>query len=459
MSTMGLFSIWGELGFRANPYSQVTLQADDIGDRLLAGRDKEIELLIREIGDSGAHPSVEGPIGAGKTSMINVAVYRMHQRCIEANAQQLYLPVEGDFQPVENPVQFERDLYYALAQTLIKYKDHFAKVGLPTPDVRLMDKWLNEYQYTSNGAGFSTPAGGLQGTHGSEPNPIMTESGFQRHVRQLLKECFPEDSGGIVCVMDNLEILQTAGKARETLDELRDKVFDIPQVRWVLSGSRGIVSRAKSEKLSGVMLDPMILKPIDDAAASEAITRRIKEYGTDYAVAPVSPASFDFLYQTFNSNLREALARAGAFSRWFHDHYLENHDEVIPDEPERDALVESWLMDIAELGNENARSVRPRHWTFFEEVCANGGRAGSSEFKKYDFNAPNLSTAVTDLVNAQLMVRELDPDNGQKSINSVTPAGWLVYFFRKNFPAPEESVVGTEEDEVVSGSTMDRDWR
>jgi hypothetical protein len=453
VGAMGMFSIWKELGFKANPYSQTTLRADALGDRLLAGRDKEIELLIRELGDSGAHPSVEGPIGAGKTSMINVAIYRIHQLSIEANAQELYLPAVSDFQPLENAAQFERDLYYVLAQTLIKHHDDFERVGLPTPDVRLMNRWLNEYQYTSKGGGVSTPAGGAQANWGSEPNPVVTESGFQRNVRQLLDECFPEEnSGGIVCVLDNLEILQTAGKARETLDELRDKVFDLPQVRWVISGSRGIISRAKSEKLSGVMLDPMILKPIGDTAAADAITRRIQEYGTEYAVAPVSPDAFDFLYQTFNRNLREALARAGAFSRWFHDHYVEHVDETIPDVPDRDALVESWLMDIAELGNEDAKSVRPRHWTFFEQICANGGRAGSSEFETYGFNAPNLSTAVTELVNANLMVRELDPDNGQKSINSVTPAGWLVYFFRKNFPTPEETDPETEDAVLTDGA-------
>ncbi len=151
MGYMGIFSIWKELGFRANPYDQTTLRADALGDRLLAGRDKEIELLIRELGDSGAHLSVEGPIGAGKTSMINVAIYRIHKLSIEASEQELYLPAVSEFQPVESAAQFERDLYYVLAQTLIKYQEDFGKVGLPTPDVRLMNQWLNDYQYTSKG--------------------------------------------------------------------------------------------------------------------------------------------------------------------------------------------------------------------------------------------------------------------------------------------------------------------
>lgn len=441
---MSIFSIWGELGFKANPYSEETLQANDIGNRLLVGRDREMTRLMRGIGDSGAHPTVEGPIGAGKTSMINVAIYRMHQACLEANSAQLYLPADGKFQPVEDPAQFERHLYEVLAQTLIKYKDEFAKVGLPTPDVRSVDKRGNVPQYISNGAGSPVPDPDQQESHGSGLNQTMTESEFQRNVRELLKESFPEGSGGIVCIMDNLEILKTAGKARETLDELRDNVFNIPHVRWVLSGSRGIVSRAKSEKLSGVMRDPMILKPIGDAAASDAITRRIEEYGTVDAVVPVSPASFDFLYQTFGRNLREAMVRAGDFSGWFYDHYVDNVDEDIPDVHERDTLVESWLMEIAELGFANSKSVRPRHWTFFDAFCADEGRAASSEWATYNFNNPsNFATAVTDLVNAQLMVRELDRETG-RAMNSVTPAGWLVYFFRQNSLVPEEAAAEEE---------------
>lgn len=53
-------------------------------------------------------------------------------------------------------------------------------------------------------------------------------------------------------MLDNLEIVQTAGEARARLDELRDRLFNIPQLRWVLCESRGIVSRARTERLSGV---------------------------------------------------------------------------------------------------------------------------------------------------------------------------------------------------------------
>lgn len=65
VSRMGSFDIWQNFGFLENPYSQTTLKADAVGNELLAGRDTEIRVLQKRIGSTGAHPSVEGPIGAG----------------------------------------------------------------------------------------------------------------------------------------------------------------------------------------------------------------------------------------------------------------------------------------------------------------------------------------------------------------------------------------------------------
>ena len=267
---MGLFDIWQEFGFQENPYSQETLQPDELGNRLLSGRDVEIRKLQRQIGDTGAHPCVEGPIGAGKTSLINVAIYRMQTKCLEKPNEQLYLPVVGEFQPEVDATTFQKDFYLHLAQTLIKYHGQFDKAGLPSPDIFLLDKWLNEFQYKNASGGIQVAGFGGQLGIGSEPNTSegLSSSGFQQTVRKLLRTCFPRGAGGIVCVLDNLELLETPGVARKVLDELRDKVFNIPQVRWVLSGSRGIVSSARTERLSGMMRTPIVIKPLEDKSRS-----------------------------------------------------------------------------------------------------------------------------------------------------------------------------------------------
>lgn len=435
---MGSFDIWQNFGFLENPYSQSTLKADAVGNKLLAGRDTEIRVLQKRIGSTGAHPSVEGPIGAGKTSLVNVAIYRMQQRCLEAKAAELYLPAAGELQPTGTTTEFEQSFYYVIAQTLIRNEELFSAAGLKKPEVRLLDKWLNSPQYTSWSAGGQASGWGLEGGHGSEPNSGagFAASGFKEAVRDLLEKSFPPGTGGIVCVLDNLEILQSAGKARETLDELRDRVFNIPQVRWVLCGSRGIVSRARTERLSGMMQTPLIVKPINDDSAVEAIRRRIEHFSLGDAVAPVTPEGFDFIYQTLNKNLRESLTKSGEFSHWLDDRSDEENWDDYPDEAERTVLLHSWIMELAELALADARGVRPRDWQFFDDLCVAGGRAGSGEHKDFGFNEQTqMVAAVTNLAALNLAIREIDPKNGQRTINSVTPTGWLVYFFRKNFDA------------------------
>jgi len=37
---------------------------------------------------------------------------------------------------------------------------------------------------------------------------------------------------------------------------------------------------------------------------------------------------------------------------------------------------------------------------------------------------------------AGLVVREIDPENGSRTINAVTAIGWLVYFYRAGFALP-----------------------
>jgi len=44
--------------------------------------------------------------------------------------------------------------------------------------------------------------------------------------------------------------------------------------------------------------------------------------------------------------------------------------------------------------------------------------------------------AVTALAAANLIVRETDPENASRSLTSVTPQGWLVYFHRNGYEAP-----------------------
>ncbi|MFA4928601.1 MAG: AAA family ATPase, partial [Patulibacter sp.] len=265
---MSLFSIWPQFGFRENPYDNDRLPGDEVGHRLLVGRDKEVAAVQRAIASDGTHPCIEGPAGIGKTSMLAVAGYRMQLASVKAEAGTLYVPVQRFFQVGESQPDFEEEVFREVAQTLIDNADAFRRSALEVPDIEQLNRWLNSPQFSSGGAQLFGAGASL----GSEPNSSdgFTKSGFPNAVRGELQKCFPTaGAGAVVCVLDNLELLQTSQRARETLEGLRNRVFDVPGIRWVLCGSRGIVSRARSERLSGFFAAPLELGPLSDEAAIE----------------------------------------------------------------------------------------------------------------------------------------------------------------------------------------------
>lgn len=435
-----LFNIWPDFGFESNPYSQETLTADSVGDELLVGRDSESSRIQRLIGTDGSFPTVEGPIGVGKSSLLEVSVYRMRMKCLNAARGELYLPGVNRLQPRADQSQFELEVFQTIAQTMIRYADDFEKAGLFRPRVDEISEWLNSALFKSREVGGQLFGAGGNFARGAEPNTGegFSRSGFRGAIRTLLEDAFRNQRGAVVLILDNLELLETVGAARRTLDQLRDVVFNIPNVRWVLCGSRGIVSRARVERLSAIFQAPLQLKPLEGEQAITAIRRRIESFGGIGATPPVTPEGFAFLYNALNSNLRESLSTAQQYASWVHEEYVQGQKEL-PSPRDLDGLLESWLFERAEDAFKDAGRVQARHWQFFEELCLRGGRAGSSEWEAFDFGfQQQLVGAVTQLIEANLVSRETDPEDGTKTVNSVTPLGWLVYFFRARFefPAP-----------------------
>lgn len=221
--SVAIFGVWSRFGFIANPYSEATLPSDESGHRLLVGRDAEIDNIQQRLGSGGTHPSVEGPIGAGKTSLLNVAAFRMARHCLDLRQRELYLPAQERFQPLDDADAFETKVFQVVAQTLLQWQDSFEAVGLERPNLHLLGQWLNEPEY--GGYQFGGGVASANATYGRSNEPNTGEgfekSGFPGAVRTALSAGFPEGSGGIICILDNLEILETTRAARRALDELR----------------------------------------------------------------------------------------------------------------------------------------------------------------------------------------------------------------------------------------------
>ena len=72
--------IYEDWGFRSSPFQTSALPASDLGRRLLVGREKEVRTLTNRIKSFPKMATVEGLNGVGKTSVVNVASYKLFQQ-------------------------------------------------------------------------------------------------------------------------------------------------------------------------------------------------------------------------------------------------------------------------------------------------------------------------------------------------------------------------------------------
>jgi hypothetical protein len=430
-------SLWTDLGFRENPYSTRSIPPTEEGAHLLVGRDPELKRMLRLISSSETHPTVEGDNGVGKTSLVQVAGYLAKKQHADGREPQLFVPLDGIFQLThgEELESFRRRVYYGLARAFATNRDVLTAAGLATPDFGAVEKWLQSPLF--HGKAVATPFGGGEWTTTPNETAGFTEDGFIATVNQWLVECFPSlQAGAFVCVLDNLELLETSQAARRAMEAMRDLLLNVRGLRWVLCGARGIVrSGASSPRLHGVLASPMEVGPISDQDVGEVMMRRIESFAlTPDAYAPVDGRGFQHVYHVLNGNLRDAFKHCEDFAMW-----MDDQGEQPADSDDRYQLLEVWLSEQAKAYNRDARNVKARAWEVFDTLAspAIGGSCSPSDNEQFGFNTSMaMRPHIKDLEEAGLVVSSKgDKDQRRKTI-SLTSSGWLVRYERSGYEEP-----------------------
>jgi hypothetical protein len=440
----GVAMVWAEFGFTENPYATAPIPASADGDQLLVGRDAEIRELQGRILALGNHPTIEGDNGVGKTSLISVACYRLRRDIEEGQISPVLLPVSDDvfqLRTGESADEFVRKVYVRIASAIVEEHQFLKACGLNVPKVGDVREWLNSPMVKGWGGSVSALGAGAGLSRSRSANGGgFTEAGLMNTVNRWLRQLFPTaQAGGFLCILDNLELLETTADARGVLEAIRDPLLNHRGLRWILCGARGIVrTSASSPRLSGRLADPIEVGPISDHWVEAAIERRIERYRvSEDATAPVGPKSFLLLYDVLNRNLRVSFKFAEDFALW-----LYGEGQTAGTQDSFHDLFEVWLTTMADKHRDQTE-LGKRAWQVFDQLTDRGGACSPSDFTAFGFRAQNvMRTHIKALEAANLVTTMADDehDKRRKTI-MVTPRGWFVTYARSGYTPPTRVTV------------------
>ncbi|MGG6313671.1 hypothetical protein [Paenibacillus macerans] len=427
-------SVYQEWGFMDNPFSPSPLPPSERGAELLVGRDKELRMLSRRLRNAPKWVTLEGQNGVGKTSLINVTVHSAYQDYLAERSPDLIIPCKKPFQisASKEPQDFIWEVYVAIAQTLIDKAKELRDGGISLPSTSALDKWLN-YPLIDTfqvGGGFLGGSANFGKTSQTNEGEGFTKNGLPALINEWLEEIWPEDSsGGIVCIIDNLELLQTSATAKKLLEELRDTILNSTGIRWVLCGSAGIVrSVASSPRLNGYFHDPLLVEGIDSSVADQILLSRIKAFAQnpDKSYLPLTSHDFAKLYKVLNGNLRDALSKADAYCQYILD------VEEEPDTGEEKSYVfNKWVIEQCHQLS-SIIQIQPRSWKVFDQLVKNEGISAPSEYESYGFNSVEaLRPHIKSLEDNELVTSTRDEGDNRRKTIQLTANGWLVALARE----------------------------
>ena len=421
-----MYDAWGLNG---NPFETTSLGANRQGSQLLIGRDQVVARFQQHLSAPPRAVTIEGAVGVGKTSLVNVAVYRALESYLQSEAGPLFVPALEPLQVLEGDglEQFLDKVYVLLARTLIQRAAEIKGLGWALPSTSAINEWLNEPLITR----LSGSVGGLGVQRSAERNDgeQYERGAFRAEVQSWLRAVFPRrESGGVVCLVDNLELLRTSDRARRLVEGLRDPMFSIPGVRWVFCGANGITrSVAGSPRLDGYLHDPIDVNALGAGTAREIYDSRMAAFASGDAVPdlPLAREGFVELFTILGSNTRSALKYADTYC-------MSEVGSYGLTELEKSDRLNRWLLTQSKAVYEACREeVGDRAWRLFEVACSKLPQFAPGDFSEFDFNSSQAMVPhVRSLENSGLLASEVDEEDNRRRTISVTPKGWLARYAR-----------------------------
>ena len=229
--------------------------------KLFTGRENETKVLHKLLNIYNI-AVIEGDYGIGKTSLGNY--YRF-------NKEKFVTPIDEISTDVRwNTKDFLHEILkglveFCIQEKLFQYTDHMKRLIIRYGNLISKDLDVN---IMGNGLSYREKV---------ESSEIQTQSGLIYDLKELSKIAV-KDGKEIIIQLNNLDLSLTDKKDIIHFFSQNRNIFQIPNVKWILTGSIGLSDLFTKElkKFSSIIGKPLYLSNMDYDSVSKLIDKRYK---------------------------------------------------------------------------------------------------------------------------------------------------------------------------------------
>lgn len=414
-----------EFGFKKNPYDTMALSSSEEGNQLLVGRDDEANFLTQQLTSSSMIPLLYGENGVGKSSIANVVAYRLNQEYNQGDKRYFFLKLRSiQGTQLSDLKEFERSIYQEIIYLLLDNKKFLRERRIKNSEIAKVDKLTRQMGNIGGGAGLGFASINIDYVPNSS-----AENYLPSIARKWLEKCFSGHySGGIICVIDNLENSGTPNKVKSIVESLRDTLFTIPGLLWILCGTPTAVDGVRTSRLlQGYIVEKQIY-PINENIVPIVVERRIAFYGDENVDPPVDKELFDILYAIVNKQLRVAFMLCQEFAIFLYNNSVCKSND-------RKNEFRTWIDQIAINLPEKEYEVSDESWRLFEKITTLGSDISSTDLELLNLSSVEEFIKWVLPLKVKRLLETIETDDG--FIVRVTKDGWLVNYKRHNYGIEE----------------------
>ena len=310
--------LWGSFGFRGNPYDARWLGVDDESARLFVGRQNEAKRLFTNISAAtGGLTVVEGDVGVGKTSFINVQQYAaLNGKGLLAGRM---LPSFETIQP-RDPTNILEVLLSALSNAVNAVREIEGPATVERDKIIRKAQQLTAQLVHDSGSFqlgaqvLGTGATVASGRSTSETRPLAVCLPPLLEAMDEFAERMAGKYGydGLFAPVNNFDMLDDEVIVT-SFNLLRDVAVNRRRIWWVFIGGRGLFSllERRAPRVSEMMVGmPTVLPALSWEEILEAIERRAALFRLKVeAVPPLPIETARLLYEISKGEVRFIFKR------------------------------------------------------------------------------------------------------------------------------------------------------